>query len=353
MKKTMKMLSLLCALALMLTVIIGCGTQSADPSADTTVNDTVDTSGDQTEENNEVITVNAYTAAYDEVVALLAAEGISTDAPVDMNTTGGYWNDNMNGGLYSEAVVACDTAKDFGGVYLVWYNIDGSYLADWNSMKINGGAMVYAGGMYSLQLDSYKGMFALGFSAEASEDLKNKAKAAFDKLDTTVPEDIKYMTSVSEMALLLKDKGYVDVAAIGAMEDLNYKYYVEGYGEEWSDEAQNYVPVENYKYFAEFGTEAKSFGGITVFYYNLSDSYAFAAENLDYSGAGLAYKGLLDDNKVVGYVGDYNWVYTPYTENGAEVSYNADVICGSFAVSIDDSVANKSEIIDYLKSLAK
>lgn len=328
MKKTIKMLVLLCTLPLMLIALVGCN-------------------------NDRSEAVNAYTATYDEVVALLAAEGIATDAPVNMNTTAGYWNDNMNGNMAAEAVVACDIAKDFGGVYLFWYNIDGTYLSDWNSMKLNGGAMVYQGGMYSLQLDTYKGMFALGFSADVSEDLKTKAKAAFDKLDTTVPEDIKYMTSISDLALALKDKGYVDIVAIGAMENLNAKYYVEGYGEEWNDEAQDYVGVENYKYFAEFATEAQTFGGITVFYYNLADTYTFAEENLDFSGAGLAYKGLLAYNKVVGYVGDFDWNYTLYTDNGAEVSYSADVICGSFAVSIDDSVANKSEIIDYLKTLVK
>lgn len=46
-----------------------------------------------------------------------------------------------------------------------------------------------------------------------------------------------------------------------------------------------------------------------------------------------------------------NYVYTPYLENGQEIAYTADAVCGRFAVSIDDSVENKAEIVDFIKSL--
>lgn len=308
-------------------------------------------SSGETEQNDQPL--NAYTASYDDVVAMMKKQGIIKDAEnaVDMNTAGGYWNDNMNGGLASNPVIGCDIARDYDGIYLIWFDVDGNYFADWVNLKVNMGCMVYEGGMYTLQLDSYKGMFGLGFGADVSEEAKIAARAAFDTLDSTVPGNVKYMISATELALLLKEKGYLTGKDIAGYTDLNQKYFVEGPGEDWSVEANDYVAVDNFKYYASFGTEAMTYGGITIFYFNTADGYTYLEENLDYTGSGLAYKGLLADNRIVGYVGDMNYVYTPYLENGQEIAYTADAVCGRFAVSIDDSVENKAEIVDFIKSL--
>lgn len=354
-KNFLRVLALLCAMMLMLAVFAGC--DNTQPSGETTdsTSESTNPSDPGTQGGEENTALNAYIATYDEVVELLVTEGAIADASaaVDMNTTAGYWFDNMTGAQSTEAIAAADVAKDFGGVYLVWFDIDGDYMASWANMKFNGPVLLYQGGMCMLQMDSNKGMFVLGFGTDVSEDVKSKAKAAFDKLDTTVPEDANYMTAAADLALALKDKGYIAAADIASSEDLNNKYYVEGPGEEWDDATGDYVSVDNYKYYAEFASEAKSFGGITIFYYNTLDGYSFLEENLSFSGAGLAYKGLQENNVITAYVGDMNWVYTPYLENGAEVSYTADVVCGRFAVSIDDSVANKAEIVSYLESLVK
>lgn len=333
MKKLTKALILTLCAAMLLTLVTGCGSEEKGAESDATL--------------------NAYTASYEDVVAMLKKQGVikDTENAVDMNAVGGYWDDNMNGGLAADPVVGCDIAKDFGGVYLVWFDVDGNYFADWVNMKINSGFMVYEGGMYTLGLDSYRGMFGLGFGADVPEETKTAARAAFDTLDTAAPESVKYLTSASELALLLKGKGYLEGKDIAGYEDLNSKYYVEGPGEDWSEEANDYVAVDNYKYYAVFGTDAMTYGGITIFYFNTADGYTYLEENLDYTGYGLAYKGLLADNKIVAYVGDADYVYTPYLENGQEIAYTADVVCGRFAVSIDDGIANKAEIVEYIQSL--
>lgn len=335
MRKLKKTLVLALCAALLISLLTGCG------------------NGETAQDNQNNQPLNAYTASYDEVVALLKSKGAiqDMDSAVDMNAVGGYWNDNANGGKSADPVVCSDIAKDFGGVYLLWFDIDGDYFATWNNLAFNGGFMVYMGGMCTLQLDSYKGMFGLGFGEDVSEETKTSARAAFDALDDTVPENVKYMTSATTLALLLKDKGYLSGKDIAAFENLNQKYYIEGPGEEWSTEANGYVTVDNYKYYASFGSEAMTYGGITIFYYNTGDGFTYLEENLDYSGRGLAYKGLLADNRIVGYVGDINYVYTPYLEDGQEIAYTPDVVCGRFAVCIDDSVANKAEIVELIKSL--
>ncbi len=337
MKKIVKIIALVCALTLVVSTFAACGGKT-NPDG---------------KETDDTKAVNAYTATFDEVAALLKNAGVSTDDAKDMNALGGYWSDNEKGGTTADPVVASDTAKDFGGVYLIWFDINGDYVESWSSMKVNGGVMVYNGGMYTLQMDSSKGMFALGFGNDVSEDVKNKAKTAFDSMDGAMPDDIKYMTSVTDLAMKLKEKNLVSAADIGAMKDLNETYYVEGPGEEWDESAGDYVPVENYQYFARFGTEAKTVGGVTIFYYALYDEYTFGEDALEQTAEGLAYKSLKDENKVVGYVGNKDYVYTPYTENEEQISYTVDLKCGSFAVSIEDSVANKAEIMEYLNSLMK
>lgn len=152
--------------------------------------------------------------------------------------------------------------------------------------------------------------------------------------------------------MLLKNKGYLTAADL-ASENLNEKYFVEGPGEDWDEQKQDYVKVDNYKYYAVFGSEAKKYGNISVFYFNTLDTYTFSDESIDLYGEGLAYKSLRANNAITGYVGDMEQKYTPYTENGKEVSYSVDVVCGRFAVAVDDSVSNKAEIVDYLRSLEK
>lgn len=298
--------------------------------------------------------LNAYTASYEDVVAALQTEGViakGTQA-VDINTTPGYYFDNTTGAPSTEAIAVPDVANDYDGVYLVKFDIDGQHVLDWNTMRMSMGAILYNGGMAMLQLDAYKGLYGLGFSADVSEDVKAKATAAFDKLDATVPQDVKYLTSTDELAVLMKDQGFIQAADL-AGEDLNSKYFVEGPGEEWDDATQDYVAVDNYKYYAEFGSQAKTYGGITVFYFDLLNDYIFGEENIGSNGAGRAYKSLQANNAVTGYVGDQNWNYVPYTENGAEVSIPVDVVVGRFAVAVDESVANRDQIIDWLKGLEK
>lgn len=309
---------------------------------------------DSSKDVEQIADLNAYTASFDDVVNLMKTEGVVSDTEnaVDMNTVAGYWFDNSTNAVSTEKIAASDIAKDFNGVYLMWFDISGEHVLDWVDMKRNEGVLLYEGGKASLQLDSYKGMFALGFGANVSEDIKTKAKSAFDKLDTTAPEDVKYMTATDELAMLLKNKGYLNAADL-ASENLNAKYFTEGPGEEWDEETQDYVKVDNYKYYAVFGSEAKMYGKISVFYFNTLDTYAFSDENIDLYGEGLAYKSLKANNAVTGYVGNMEQIYKQYTENGKEISYSVDVVCGRFAVAVDDSVSNKAEIIDYLKTLEK
>lgn len=298
--------------------------------------------------------LNAYTAAYDEVAGMLKSSGAiqDTEKYKDINTEKGYWFDNSTNEKSAEAIFTADTARDYDGIYLIWFDINGENVSAWADMKINDATLVYEGGMAVLKLDTYKGMFGLGFGDGVSEDIKTKAAEAFDKLEASAPENAKYMTGADELAIRLKDKGYLSAADL-ASENLNTQYYVEGPGSEWDEEKGDYVDVDNYKYYAEFGSEAKKYGKISIFYFNTLDKFAFSDENIDSYGAGLAYKSVLANNAVTGYAADIEWKYTPYTENGSEVSFPVDAVFGRFAVAVDDSVENKAEIVEYLKGLAE
>lgn len=245
--------------------------------------------------------LNAYTAAYDEVAGMLKSSGAiqDTEKYKDINTEKGYWFDNSTNEKSAEAIFTADTARDYDGVYLIWFDINGENVSAWADMKINDATLVYEGGMAVLKLDTYKGMFGLGFGDGVSEDIKTKAAEAFDKLEASAPENAKYMTGADELAIRLKDKGYLSAADL-ASENLNTQYYVEGPGSEWDEEKGDYVDVDNYKYYAEFGSEAKKYGKISIFYFNTLDKFAFSDENIDSYGAGLAYKSVLANNAVTG-----------------------------------------------------
>lgn len=112
--------------------------------------------------------VNTKTGSFDDMVAYLIAKGyIAKDAaPVDINTTEGYVQDNT-GGQMPVAVVA-DKAQDLGGLWLFWWdaaNPSDAY-ANYESMAANSGTIVIMGGAAVLQTAANSGNFAIAFAGD-------------------------------------------------------------------------------------------------------------------------------------------------------------------------------------------
>lgn len=127
--------------------------------------------------------VNTKTGSFDDMVAYFTDKGyIAKDtAPVDMLTTAGYLTDNT-GGDFPFAPFA-DQAKDYGGLWLMWWDSatpSEAYSSCFENIAMNGGTVVYMGGAAILSTAAYSGNFAIAFAEDYAQ--KDAVLADFNAL---------------------------------------------------------------------------------------------------------------------------------------------------------------------------
>lgn len=157
MKKLTKIVALLLALVLSLGVLTACGGEEiADP--------------------------NAKTATYDEMVTWLTAKGYIAEGatPVDINTTAGYVTDNT-GGSFPFATLA-DKACDYDGLWLFWWDLENptDTYGCYESMSMNSGTIVFAGGACVITTSAQNGAYAIAFAEDYAQ--KDAVLTAFKAL---------------------------------------------------------------------------------------------------------------------------------------------------------------------------
>lgn len=110
--------------------------------------------------------INASTASYEDMVSYLEEKGfIKKDCePVNINETSGYLQDNT-GGQYTDTKVA-DKAYDYDGLWLFWWDQknQSDLYENYESMGMNQGTIVIAGGAAILETEAQNGAFAIAFS---------------------------------------------------------------------------------------------------------------------------------------------------------------------------------------------
>ncbi len=125
--------------------------------------------------------VNTSTASFDEMVTYLTEKGYIEESaqPVDMLTTEGYVTDNT-GGEYPTAPFA-DQAKDYGGLWVMWWETGSeAYESCFANAAMNGNMIVYMGGAATLEPAAINGNFAIGFGPDYAQ--KDKVLEDFQGL---------------------------------------------------------------------------------------------------------------------------------------------------------------------------
>lgn len=116
--------------------------------------------------------VDPATCTYDEMVQYLTDKGyIAKDAnPVDMLTTEGYLTDNTGGDVPFGPFA--DEAKDYGGLWLMWWDSatpSDAYTECFQYIDMNGGMIVYMGGAAILESAAHNGNFAIAFADDYAQ----------------------------------------------------------------------------------------------------------------------------------------------------------------------------------------
>ena len=286
--------------------------------------------------------LNAYSSAYDKVVdKLIEEEVIGEDVePIDMNEVAGYLKDNGAGGEpNTEAVKIADVARDYDGIYLVWIKLknhdnDTSMKTVYDAMALNATdtsvTIVIGGGRYVLELSFLNGTYAIGFSDSVAEATKEKALEVFKAIDDTKPQSLDYL-AIGEFTTILKDKGYWNM---NEQVDLNKL-------EEYSYPGQDWQGNDTTKY-NSIASSAYECNGIRVLYFNIGGLWGNTL---------TSYEAFLEDTDT------YSITFTMGTDDDTSddetYTIEVDAHYGYFVLSIDDTVANKAEIIAEFNKLAK
>ncbi len=367
---------------------MGCNTNSETEEEDpaTVVDTPEDTTGDDSESddseestvtkqeildyisslnNLEIDGVNTYATNYDDMVAYLREQGVITvsdEEAVDMNTTAGYfvgktWNDDYTGYTSytnTEAVQFADEAYDFGGVYLIWWDLSGSYTS-YRTFS-TGTTIQIGGGEYTLTCSAVSGAYALAFAdvveayatdrdpdlysdytawteyqnslVAAAEEKNATAISVFNSIDST-PNSIEYY-SLSDLVTALRSAGYLTALDVVNGTDLNAVY------------TYDYNGTTCYVYFA---SSAMKYGNISIYYYDTSYSwYSFTSfptilANLEASGSSPIYYDTAYGNSYYCFGTDniYTYTGTEYDENGEQLILTVDLVVGNFAIVVDES----------------
>ena len=154
-----KALSLILVVAMLAMALVACGGGKKDPDP-----------------------VNTKTGTFEEMVTYLTAKGFIAEGttPVDINVTEGYHKDNT--GEAFPIVVWADQAKDYGGLWLFWWDTENPTDAygTFENAAMNGNALLYMGGAAVLQAAGISGNFAIAFAEDYAK--ADDALAAFNAL---------------------------------------------------------------------------------------------------------------------------------------------------------------------------
>lgn len=284
--------------------------------------------------------LNTYESSWDEMVAYLTEKGvISAEAQqVDMLTTEGYLNDNTGGSIPTYAFA--DKAVDFGGFYLVWWDLVNPSAAHdcYVGMKNNSGNIVIMGGaaVVKFVMESY-GSFAIGFSAEYDEAAKNAAIAAMDAVDGTA-YNLNYMSGATGLAEALLKAGLLTVNDAKDKVNLNEQYSFPSHGWVWDGDTSSWVE-KDYDAHVTMADEACTYGNVTILYFaaaNRSETSYYpniynVYKNLSETGTSNLYCYLNGGSELVTYTANAE---NAYDAAGTEVTVSADAVYGGFAIYV-------------------
>lgn len=363
MKKSIRVLALVLSVVMMLS-LVACGetnptTTGANNTPSTPVPSTTQTPTEPQPSYkeqvlayfNELATatapgLNTYESSWEDMVAHLTANGViaADAAQVDMLTTPGYLK--MYDGTFNDTYAFADKAVDFGGVYLMWWNLAEPTAAFdcYTGMLNNGGTIVVMGGMYTVPaVATASGSYAIAFAEGYDEAAKTAALDVFNAIDKTA-YSLKYMTSTTDLAMALMQKGLLAATDIAGAVDLNSKYEYPTTNKDWVGYEQSedgwgepYATTA----FAKLATNAYQFGNVTILYYAAAER----AETSYYPNIYGVYADLLDDNTAGAFCqlefrGEWSKLTVDaegaYSAEGEAFSFTVDALTGGFAIIVNE-----------------
>lgn len=291
--------------------------------------------------------LNTYESSWEDMVAHLTEKGViaADAAQVDMLTTPGYLK--MYDGSFNDTYAFADKAIDFGGVYLIWWNLaePTSAYDCYTSMLNNGGTIVVMGGMYTVNAAPVaSGSYALAFAEGYDEAAKTAALDVFNAIDKTA-YSLKYMSGTTDLAMAMMNAGLLAATDIASAVNLNGLYAYTGIRQDWvgyeqSPETGYGDPYEATDY-AVVATQAYTFGNVTILYFAAAD----VAETSWYPHMVSIFNQIKDSSTLTPYCRPTtDSTYVPYTVD-AEGNYSAegtnlelgvDALFGRFAIIVNE-----------------
>lgn len=291
--------------------------------------------------------LNTYESSWEDMVAYLTEKGvIAADATqVDMLTTAGYLK--KYDGTYEDVYAFADKAVDFGGVYLMWWNLAEPTAAFdcYTGMLNNSGNIVVMGGMYVVNaVATHSGSYGIAFAEGCDEAAKTAALEVFNGIDNKA-YSLKYMTGTTDLAMALKNAGLLAAADIAAGVDMNTLYPYTAMRQDWvgyeeSPETGYGEPYETTDY-AMVATQAYTFGKISILYFAASD----IAETSWYPHLASIFNQIKENGTLTPYCcPGTDWTYVPYTVDaagnysteGTNLEIEVTAMFGRFAIIVNE-----------------
>lgn len=289
--------------------------------------------------------INAYHSDYDAMVAYLKEQGVIAEGvePVDMNTTAGYVK--KSDGTYGEVKKIADKAYDYGGVWLIWFdlkNIDPeTSMKQYYDRLVAGSVILFGGGAFSIELGdgAINGCFALMYGDNISEEQKTAYNAKFEAVSHEILS-LNYM-NIMDLAKALEEEGLIDSAV--NFVNLNEKYSYDTFTVAYNSVEGKYVATPS-KSFVKIADSANDYGGIIIYYYNIgstfqniSDYYQILKADKSYDISFYYYANAEDAVQWKAVLADYKYdSENKYNVQGSQLTVTVDSIYGRFAVSVAD-----------------
>lgn len=365
MKKSIRVLALVLSVVMMFS-LIACGetnpttTGTKEPAATTTAVPTPTTTAAPELTLEEKIAafmdelstatapgLNTYESSWEDMVAHLTTNGViaADAAQVDMLTTPGYLK--MYDGTFNDTYAFADKAVDFGGVYLMWWNLaePTSAYDCYTGMLNNGGNIVVMGGMYVVNaVATSSGSYAIAFAEGYDETAKTTALDVFNAIDKTA-YSLKFMGSTTDLAMAMMKEGLLAATDIAAAVNVNTQYEYTCMRQDWvgyeqSPETGYGEPYQTTDY-AVVATQAYTFGNVTILFFAAAD----VAETSWYPHMISIFKQIQEQGTLTPYCRpDTDWTYVPYTVDangaysaeGTNLEIEVDMLYGRFAIIVNE-----------------
>lgn len=364
MKKSIRVLALVLSVVMMFS-LIACGetnpttTGTKEPAATTTAAPTPTTTAAPELTLEEKIAafmdelstatapgLNTYESGWEDMVAHLTTNGViaADAAQIDMLTTPGYLK--MYDGTFNDTYAFADKAVDFGGVYLMWWNLAEPTTAYdcYTGMLNNGGYIVVMGGMYSTPFAATaSGSFAIAFAEGYDETAKTAALDVFNAIDKTA-YSLKYMGNTTDLAMAMMKEGLLAATDIAAAVDVNTQYEYTctrqdwvGYDKSETGWGEPYQTTD----FAVVASQAYTFGKVTILFYAAAD----VAENSWNPHIQTIFNTICEGSTLMPMCRPgTDWTYVPYTVDangvysaeGTDLRIGVDMLYGRFAIIVNE-----------------